>query len=142
MSGFALKWGKRVQQKGFAQIPTLVFAMNQYEEQQDWLKPLDLLILLQLAGMWWKPNELPYPSVRTLAERCGTSERQVQRALKRLQQRGLIERINRRENGVVVTNAYDLSPLVARLEQIASVLSGVDGSANRPPSAAPRHESA
>ena len=57
--------------------------------------------------------------MKTLALRCGTSERQVLRALKRLEAVPLLKRITRKRKGIIATNAYDLSPLVEVLQVVA-----------------------
>lgn len=64
---------------------------------------------------------MPFPSVRTLASRCGASERQVLRALAALEGAGFVKRVKRREKGLIAANAYDLSPLVEKLESVAEV---------------------
>ena len=52
------------------------------------LSPVELLLLFQLVGTWWKKGELPFPSMSTLAVRCGVSERQIQRAVNHLEKVG------------------------------------------------------
>jgi len=89
------KWGERVAERGFAQIPNYLLQLNQFLGE-DRLTPIELLVLLQLVGAWWKKDELPFPAVTTLAARCGASTRQVQRALNRLEELKLVERVRRR----------------------------------------------
>jgi DNA-binding GntR family transcriptional regulator len=55
----------------------------------------------------------------TLAARCGVSDRQIQRAINHLVKIGLIRRVNRRTRGIISSNAYDLTPLVLILNEIA-----------------------
>ena len=57
--------------------------------------------------------------MKTLAVRCGTSERQILRAVKRLEEIPLLQRVNRKKKGIIASNAYDLSPLVEVLQVIA-----------------------
>jgi len=115
------KWGEKVADRGFAQVPNYLLFINQFVDEDVALSPLDLLLLIQLVGTWWKKGELPFPSIRLLAERCGTSERQVLRSLSKIEKLNLIKRVKRREKGLIASNAYDLSPLVEMLGDIAKV---------------------
>jgi len=62
---------------------------------------------------------MPFPSMSTLAARCGVSSRQIQRSINKLENIGLISRVKRRDKGIVSSNAYDLKPLVDILGLIA-----------------------
>lgn len=115
MSDVTEKWGSGVASRGFAQIPNYLLNLNQYVDEDAKLSPLELLLLLQLVGSWWKKDQLPFPSMKLLAVRCGASERQVLRAINRLVDLNLIERKKRRAKGIIASNTYDLSPLVELL---------------------------
>jgi predicted transcriptional regulator len=78
-----------------------------------------MVVLLQLVASWWKVNEMPFPSMSTLAERAGISERQVQRAIKSLEQKGYVTKAKKKIKGVIASNVYDLSPLVKILQTVA-----------------------
>lgn len=119
MSEMVEKWGKEVAERGFSQVPNYLLLFNNFTSKEDSLSPLELLILIQLCGMWWKKDDSPYPSMRTLADRCGTSERQVARAVKRLEEIDLIRREKRRAKGLIASNSYSLAPLVEMLEEVA-----------------------
>ena len=119
MSDVADKWGKPIAQRGFAQVPNYLLLLNQFLDEERRLSPVELLILLQLVGTWWVKTTLPFPSMKTLANRCGVSERQVQRAMGQLVKNGLVKRVNRRTKGLISSNAYDLAPLVAFLGDVA-----------------------
>ena len=114
-----LKWGRDVAGAGFAQVPNYLLRFNQFTSDEDRLSPTELLLLIELAGTWWKKDDLPFPSMKTLAVRCGTSERQILRAVKRLEEIPLLQRVNRKKKGIIASNAYDLSPLVEVLQVIA-----------------------
>ncbi len=114
----AAKWGKPVAERGFAQVPNYLLLLNQFVDEDERLSPVELLVLIQLVGTWWRRGELPFPSMRTLALRCGVSERQIQRAIKRLIDRGLLKKVKRRTKGIISSNAYDLEPLVELLNEI------------------------
>lgn len=119
MSEVATKWGQLVAERGFSQVPNYLMLINQFIDQEKRLSSLELLLLIQLSGAWWKKSEMPFPSMRTLAIRCGTSERQVLRAISHLEELSLLRRVKRRTDGLIASNAYDLSPLVTILEEIA-----------------------
>lgn len=119
MSEVANKWGDKVADRGFSQVPNYLLLLNQFIDPDNRLSPLELLILIELSGSWWKKNEQPFPSMRTLAIRCGTSERQVLRAISRLEELSLIKRVKRRSQGLIASNAYDLTPLVDMLTEVA-----------------------
>lgn len=114
-----LKWGRDVAGAGFAQVPNYLLRFNQFTSDEDRLSPTELLLLIELAGTWWKKDDLPFPSMKTLAVRCGTSERQILRAVKRLEEIPLLQRVKRKKKGIIASNAYDLSPLVEVLQVIA-----------------------
>lgn len=118
MADIADKWGTRVAERGFAQIPNYLVQINQFLGE-DRLSPIELLVLLQLVATWWRKDELPFPSVSTLAARVGVSSRQVQRALNRLEELELLTRVKRRTRGIISSNAYDLAPLVSFLDALA-----------------------
>lgn len=114
------KWGKAVGQRGFAQVPNYLMLINQFLDGEFRLSPVELLVLFQLVGTWWRKDDMPFPSMGTLAVRCGVSERQIHRAVKRLEDLKLIKRVKRRAQGIIASNAYDLAPLVAILQEIAA----------------------
>lgn len=118
-SEVASKWGEAVAKRGFAQIPNYLINLNQFAAKEDRLSPLELLILIELAAAWWKREEKPFPSMQTLSVRCGTSERQVLRAISHLEDLGFLKRVKRRIKGIISSNAYDLEPLVSMLEAVA-----------------------
>jgi DNA-binding transcriptional regulator YhcF (GntR family) len=119
MSDIAEKWSQPVAERGFTQIPNYLLLLNQFLDREHRLSPVELLVLLQLVGNWWRKGELPFPSMGTLATRCGVSDRQIQRAIGRLEKLGLLKRVNRRNKGIIASNQYDLQPLVEFLGEVA-----------------------
>lgn len=119
MTDVARKWGKSVAERGFAQIPNYLLLLNQFLVQEHRLSAQQWAVLVQLAATWWRKEDMPFPSMRTLAVRCGISERQVQRAISSLEEKNLIKRVKRRSSGIIASNAYDLSPLVELLNDVA-----------------------
>ena len=118
-SAVEAKWGQKIADRGFAQTPNYLLFINQFIDDDIRLKPVELLVLVQIAATWWVKSEMPFPSIRTLATRCGTSERQVIRALAKLEDLGLIKRAKRRQKGLIASNVYNLEPLVQQLELVA-----------------------
>lgn len=119
MSDVVAKWGREVAERGFAQIPTYLLNLNRFLDKEHRLTPVEMLVLLQLAGAWWKKDEAPFPAMTTLANRCGVSSRQVQRAINNLDRLQLIGRVKRKNKGIVSSNAYDMAPLVEFLKNVA-----------------------
>lgn len=119
MSAIVEKWGRGVAERGFAQIPNYLMLINQFIDDEHRLSAVELLVLIQLVGSWWNKGDLPFPAMGTLATRCGVSSRQIQRSIVKLEQLGLIARVKRRNKGIIASNAYDMSPVVAFLDDIA-----------------------
>lgn len=119
MSEVSDKWGVTVAERGFAQIPNQLLQLNMYVHEDHKLPPAEMIVLLQLVASWWKKDEMPYPSMRTIADRAGISERQVQRAIKALEDKGYIKRDKAKIKGILATNTYDLSLLVGQLKVVA-----------------------
>lgn len=114
------KWGQEIGARGFAQVPNYLLLLNQFLEPDRRLSPLELIILIQLVGAWWKKDAMPFPSMATLAARCGVSDRQMQRSINNLVKRDLIVRTQRHtDTGVRANNAYSLVPLISLLNQVA-----------------------
>ncbi len=109
------KWGQQVIELGFCLVPSLLLRA----QQRIGLNPTQLAILLQLCDFWWDRERKPFPSKETLAQRLSLSERQVQRHIAELEKAGLVRRIERRSaNGGKLSNTYDLSGLVKRLQNL------------------------
>jgi DNA-binding transcriptional regulator YhcF (GntR family) len=113
------KWGTLVAQRGFAQVPNHLLLLNTFLDDDHRLSSTELLVLIQIVGTWWKTGDLPFPSMTTLAARCGVSSRQIQRSIDRLEKLGFIQRVKRRNKGIVASNAYDLEPLAKLLTHVA-----------------------
>lgn len=58
--------------------------------------------------------------LQKISERSGISVRQVQRALKSLEEKEYISKKKRRINKAISSNAYDLSPTVETLNLVAN----------------------
>lgn len=119
MSDMVEKWGKAIAARGFAQVPNHLLLLNQFLLPEKRLSPTELLVLVQIVATWWRKDEMPFPALKTLAARAGVSDRQAQRAVSRLEGAGLLKRVRRSSRGMVASNAYDLTPLVDFLGEVA-----------------------
>lgn len=108
------KWGQAVMDLGFCVVPSLLLRAQRRLN----LSPTHLAVLLQLCDFWWDKDRKPYPSKETLAQRLDLSERQVQRYIANLEKAGLVQRQQRHAtNGGKLSNTYDLSGLVRKLQE-------------------------
>jgi predicted transcriptional regulator len=119
MQDIAAKWVLEVAERGFAQIPNYLIQLNLFVHDDHKLSPTEMVVLLQLVATWWKKDEMPFPSMNTLADRAGISERQVQRSIKSLEQKGYLKKAKKKIKGVIASNVYDLLPLVQILQTVA-----------------------
>ncbi|MGB4101924.1 MAG: helix-turn-helix domain-containing protein [Alphaproteobacteria bacterium] len=119
MQDILSKWGGAVAERGFAQIPNYLLQINLFVHDDHKLSPTEMLVLLQLVASWWKKDQMPFPSMRTLSERSGISERQVQRAIKGLEIKGYLKRTKSKLKGIIASNTYDLIPTVDMLRTVA-----------------------
>lgn len=117
------KWGAAVMKLGFCIVPSLLLRAQRRLK----LNPTQLAVLMQLCDYWWDSARKPYPSKESLAQRLGLSARQVQRHIADLEQAGLVRRVERRgSNGGKLTNTYDLSGLVSRLQELEPEFKAVE----------------
>ena len=109
------KWGAAVMKIGFSIVPSLLLRA----QRRLLLTPTQLAVLLQLCDYWWDERRKPFPSKEALADRLGLSPRQVQRHVADLEEMGLVARLERTgSHGGRLSNTYDLTGLVARLNEI------------------------
>lgn len=114
-----VKWGASVAKRGFAQVPNYLLLINQFLDEEHKLSPVESLVIIQLVASWWKKDENPFPSMGMLAKRAGVSERQVQRAIGKLEKSGFIKRSKRKTKGIIQANSYDMNGTVQILNEIA-----------------------
>ena len=125
VSDLESKWGDRVNDNGWSAIPRTLL-LNQKALN---LKFAEMTVLINLVSEWWAPDSEIFPSVKTLADRTGTSEQYIRKVLKMLeskeiiigniQLKGLIKVISRRtDNGHQTSNVYNLEPLQKALTTI------------------------
>ena len=117
------KWGRGNLRAGFTIFPNVII-----ERQKDLgLDPIDVNILMHLVVRWWRADELPTVSKRTIALAVGVSPRTVQRHITKLEKLGLVRRYARRPMSAGVsrqaaTNIYDLSGLAEAALPLAKLM--------------------
>lgn len=115
------KWGEAVINAGFTILPNHLLALNQHLTHERQLTPTEMFVLLQVLLAWWSANRLPFPSKAAIAARTGLSARQVQRALASLEQKRLLTRTARYQEGRGrMTNLYDPGGLVQAVTEFAT----------------------
>lgn len=107
----AERWGKDLTAAGWTAIPNAVF-----EHSQDLgLKTAHIVVILHLAGYWWRKGNDPFPSKATLAQKMGVQPRTVQRAIAELEAMGYIERTQRFwKSGGNMSNSYSFNGLIKK----------------------------
>jgi DNA-binding transcriptional regulator YhcF (GntR family) len=105
----AAKWTRTLAKAGWASFPNVIFERQQALR----LSPIDINILLHLAGYWWNPGKNAHPSKATIAKAMGIHPRTVQKHIEEMERWGYITRIYRKTGvGDNDTNEYDLSGLI------------------------------
>jgi DNA-binding MarR family transcriptional regulator len=70
-------------------------------------------IIVHLSHYWWRPENLPHPSVATIAKAIGVEPRTIQKRIKALEAADLIKREERRHTKTgSTTNLYSFGGLI------------------------------
>ena len=85
------KWGKKVMERGFCIIPSLLLRA----QRRLGLNASQLAVLMHLADYWWDIDRKPYPSKKTLGERMNLKPRRVQTIIAELEKAGFVRRVKR-----------------------------------------------
>jgi biotin operon repressor len=101
--------------QGFCILPALLLRA----QKRLGLSATQLALVIQLSDFWWDDGRIPWPKKETLAQRLGLSEKQVQRLVRGLEQRGYVKRLLRMTSHGRTSNGYDLSGLVQKLNELA-----------------------
>jgi hypothetical protein len=122
------KWGRSVIDRGFVIVPALLLRA----QRRLRITPTQLAVLIHLVDIWWHAGQRPFPSKRLLSERVGLGPRQVQRCIAQLESAGYLQRVER----IVpikgkTSNEYDLTGLVARLQELEPEFRRADEEARR-----------
>lgn len=114
------KWGKKVMSHNYTMVPKLLLQSQKYLK----LNSSEFLLLIHVIEMWWKPEDMPFPAVSTLADRLCLNDRQIRNILNSLEQKGLLVRIPRYNKASINSrgsNYFDLSGLVEKLQQYEKI---------------------
>ena len=110
------KWGKPLMDAGYTIFPDTILV----RQQALGLDPVDINIILHLARHWWKKDNAPHPSKKSIAAAVGVHPRTVQRRIAAMESGGLIRRENRRTaSNTNKTNCYHFDGLVAEATPFA-----------------------
>jgi hypothetical protein len=110
------KWGKPLMDAGWTAMPNTII------EAQATLKldPLDMNILLHLAFRWWEAENKPHPAKSSMAKAMRKHPITIQRRIRALEQRGLIQREYRKAaDGGNLPNKYDFTGLIKKATPLA-----------------------
>ena len=69
------KWSKPLMAAAWTAMPSVIIEKQEALE----LDALDMNIILHLSHYWWTPDNLPHPSVETIAKAVGVKPRTVQK---------------------------------------------------------------
>ena len=111
-------WGTAVTtgETGFTPVPDILLR----SQERMRLTPMELVVLLNVLMHWWEPGDWPHPRISAISDRIGTTPRTVQRAIRTLQDKGLlVHRLPEKRRAGGTIRRYDLSGLVARLQELA-----------------------
>lgn len=127
------KWTKALMATGWSAFPNIIIE----KQQALGLDALDMNIIIHLVQYWWLPDNLPHPSVETIAKAIGVTPRTIQKRIAALEALKLLGREERRNtpNGSM-TNRYHFDGLIeaARpfaLEKAAEIKKAAEDKSNR-----------
>jgi predicted transcriptional regulator len=103
------KWSKTLMAAGWNALPSIIIE----KQRALGLDAVDMNIIVHLSNYWWRRDNLPHPSIRTIAEAIGVKPRTVQKRIKALHGVGLLTRTERRQSGQgSKTNVYGFEGLI------------------------------
>jgi DNA-binding MarR family transcriptional regulator len=110
------KWSKPLMQAGWIAFPNIIIE----RQAALGLDPVEVNIILHLAQYWWTSENLPHPSIETIAKALGMKPRGIQKRIARLVADGFIEREERRytKHGSD-TNRYSFKGLIEKARPFA-----------------------
>ena len=100
---------------GFTAVPDILIR----SQKRLQLSATEMVVLLNILLHWWQPGEWPFPRISKISERMGIGRRTVERAIRSLNEKGLLIRLRSesKDDGPSVRR-FDLSGLVHTLEQL------------------------
>lgn len=127
------KWSKPLMAAGWNVIPNILIE----KQEALGLDAIDMNIILHLSHYWWHPDNLPHPSVGTIAKAIGVTPRTIQKRIKALEDLNLVRREERRHTQYgSVTNRYDFTGLIEAAtpyaeEKLREIATATDAKRNR-----------
>jgi len=110
------KWSRPLMAAGWSAIPSIIIE----KQEALGLDAVDMNIILHLTQYWWQADNLPHPSVGSIAKALGVTARTVQKRISALQNLGFIRRIERRHTASgSLTNQYSFEGLIAKVTPFA-----------------------
>jgi hypothetical protein len=103
------KWSKPLMAAGWNAVPSIIIE----KQAALGLDAIDMNIVIHLSNYWWRVDNLPCPSVATIATAIGVKPRTVQKRIKALSALGLLTRTERRKTRFgSATNLYGFDGLI------------------------------
>jgi len=103
------KWGAELLKAGWTMLPNTIFM----RQSALGLDSLDINILLILLSHWWKVDNLPFPTKKTIANAIHCDPSTVRKRIQKMEAAGFIKRILRPiEKDRNKSNQYDFSGLI------------------------------
>ncbi|NEI67415.1 HTH domain-containing protein [Rhizobium leguminosarum] len=110
------KWTPTLMKAGWSAFPNIIIE----KQRALGLDALDMNILLHLVQYWWLEENVPHPSVATIAEALNVTPRTIQKRITRLQNAKLITREERRTSKFgSQTNLYRFDGLIKACQPFA-----------------------
>lgn len=113
------RWGIDVVRDGYTLVPTRLIDINLYLTAKSKLRASEMMLVLIILSRWWEPERMPALSKSYIASRLGVSTRQVQRDIRRLEEKGVLARVASDEKSGGSTY-FDIAPLLRMIRRIVS----------------------
>lgn len=105
------KWGGQIIDHGWTSVPNLLLKNAKKLE----ISPIELLILIYLMRFWWRPDDLPFPSISKTSEEIGITRKTASKYFNTLKDKKLISEVTKK-NG---QTAYSLQGLIEKLQNLS-----------------------
>lgn len=109
-----VKWGDAAV-PGWQALPDVLLKQQTVLE----LSATDMLVAINLLSYWWYADNMPFPRVRTIADRMGVTARTVQRSMQKLIDKGYFERKTEVDADGKEREVLDPSGLAKELQRLA-----------------------
>lgn len=105
------KWTKELMDANWTAIPSIIIE----KQEALGLNAIDMNIIIHLSSYWWHADNVPCPTVKTIAKAVGVSERTIQKHIATLHDLGLLTRTERRKTRTGSdTNLYSFEGLIEK----------------------------